>query len=89
MSKINLYDSILNPSVTEKSTYLSEMNKVVFKVKRSADKKSVKKQQIDYKNIVLLTSFLYKWLKLIPSLMNIDVLILFTLVSLSWLAILE
>ena len=43
MSKINLYDSILNRLVTEKSTYLSEMNKVVFKVKRSADKKSVKK----------------------------------------------
>ena len=43
MSKINLYDSILNPLVTEKSTNLSEMNKVVFKVKSSADKRSVKK----------------------------------------------
>ena len=43
MSKINSYDSILNPVVTEKSTYLSEMNKVVFKVNTSADKKSVKK----------------------------------------------
>ena len=43
MVKINLYDSILNPIVTEKSTKLSEMNKVVFKVNRSADKKSVKK----------------------------------------------
>ena len=43
MSKINLYDCILNPSVTEKSTNLSEMNKVVFKVNCSADKKSVKK----------------------------------------------
>ena len=32
MNKINLYDSILNPLVTEKSTNLSEMNKVVFKV---------------------------------------------------------
>ena len=43
MNKINLYDSILNPLVTEKSTYLSEMNKVVFKVNTFADKKSVKK----------------------------------------------
>ena len=43
MSKINLYDSILNPFVTEKSTNLSEMNKVVFKVNSSADKRSVKK----------------------------------------------
>ena len=43
MSKINLYDSILNPLVTEKSTNLSEMNKVVFKVNSSADKRSVKK----------------------------------------------
>ena len=43
MNKINLYDSILNPLVTEKSTNLSEMNKVVFKVKSSANKRSVKK----------------------------------------------
>ena len=43
MSKINLYDSILNPFVTEKSTSLSEMNKVVFKVNSSADKRTVKK----------------------------------------------
>ena len=43
MVKINLYDSILSPLVTEKSTKLSEMNKVVFKVNSSADKKSVKK----------------------------------------------
>ena len=43
MSKINLYDKILSPLVTEKSTNLSEMNKVVFKVNSSADKKSIKK----------------------------------------------
>ena len=43
MSKMNLYDSILNPVVTEKSTNLSEMNKVVFKVNSSANKRSVKK----------------------------------------------
>ena len=43
MNKINLYDSILNPFVTEKSTSQSEMNKVVFKVHRLLNKKSVKK----------------------------------------------
>ena len=43
MNKINLYDSILSPVVTEKSTNLSEMNKVVFKVNSSANKKSIKK----------------------------------------------
>ena len=43
MNKINLYDSILSPLVTEKSTNLSEMNKVVFKVNSLANKKSIKK----------------------------------------------
>ena len=39
MGKTNLYDSILRPVITEKSTYLSEMSKVVFKVKKDANKK--------------------------------------------------
>ena len=43
MNKINLYDSILSPLVTEKSTKLSEINKVVFKVNSLADKISIKK----------------------------------------------
>ena len=43
MNKINLYDSILSPIVTEKSTNLSEINKVVFKVNSLANKKSIKK----------------------------------------------
>ena len=43
MNKINLYDSILSPLVTEKSTNLSELNKVVFKVNSSANKRSVKR----------------------------------------------
>ena len=43
MNKTNLYDSILSPVVTEKSTNLSELNKVVFKVNSLADKKSIKK----------------------------------------------
>ena len=32
MDKIHLYDKILSPVVTEKSTNLSELNKVTFKV---------------------------------------------------------
>ncbi len=43
MNKISLYDGILSPVVTEKSTNLSEINKVVFKVNSLADKKSIKK----------------------------------------------
>ena len=44
MNKMNLYDSILAPVVTEKSTRLSEMNKIVFKVDRSINKTIVKKR---------------------------------------------
>ena len=43
MNKLNLYDKILSPVVTEKSTNLSEQNKVIFKVPFSSDKKSLKK----------------------------------------------
>ena len=43
MSKINLYDSIVGPVITEKSTNLSTFNKVVFKVIDSANKKNLKK----------------------------------------------
>ena len=43
MKKINHIDSIRNPIVTEKATILSEQNKTVFKVLKSADKKTIKK----------------------------------------------
>ena len=39
MHKIHLYDKILSPLVTEKSTNLSEHNKIVFKVPNKANKK--------------------------------------------------
>tara|TARA_B100001093_G_C26206077_1_gene749963 strand:+ start:283 stop:576 length:294 start_codon:yes stop_codon:yes gene_type:complete len=42
MDKIHLYDKILSPLVTEKSTNLSEQNKVVFKVPSNANKKNLK-----------------------------------------------
>ena len=43
MSKLHLYDKIIAPVVTEKSTNLSEHNKVVFKVPTSANKINLKK----------------------------------------------
>ena len=43
MKKFNLLDIILSPNVTEKSTSLSEQNKLVFKVNRNAKKKLIKK----------------------------------------------
>ena len=43
MKKIHLYDKILSPMITEKSTNLSEQNKVVFKVPKKANKVNLKK----------------------------------------------
>ena len=43
MEKIHLYDKILSPVVTEKSTNLSELNKIVFKVPDGANKRNLKK----------------------------------------------
>jgi len=43
MEKIHLYDKILSPFVTEKSTNLSDQNKIVFKVSNKANKINLKK----------------------------------------------
>ena len=43
MNKIHLYDKIVSPLVTEKSTNLSEQNKIIFKVPSGANKKNLKK----------------------------------------------
>ena len=43
MEKIHLYDKIISPLVTEKSTNLSEQNKIIFKVPNKANKKNLKK----------------------------------------------
>ena len=42
MDKLHLYDKILSPLVTEKTTNLSEQNKIVFKVPTNANKKNLK-----------------------------------------------
>jgi len=41
--KVHLYDKIISPHVTEKSTYLSDQNKVIFRVPKGANKKNLKK----------------------------------------------
>ena len=43
INKISLYDKIISPIVTEKSTNQSEQNKIVFKVNRQFSKKLIKK----------------------------------------------
>lgn len=42
INKINLYDKIISPLVTEKSTNLSEQNKIIFKVPFRTNKKILK-----------------------------------------------
>ena len=41
--KFHYLDTIISPNITEKSTTLSEFNKVVFKVQKTASKDSIKK----------------------------------------------
>ena len=43
MEKLHLFDKILSPIVTEKSTNLSVQNKIMFKVHSKANKKNLKK----------------------------------------------
>ena len=43
MKKFHYLDTIISPSITEKSTSLSEHNKIVFKVQRDASKSAIKK----------------------------------------------
>ena len=43
MKKMHYLDTIISPNVTEKSTTLSQYNKVVFRVHKKANKKSIKK----------------------------------------------
>ena len=43
MKRVHYLDTIISPNVTEKSTSLSEFNKVVFKVHNGANKNSIKK----------------------------------------------
>ena len=41
--KTHLFDKIISPHITEKSTNLSEQNKIIFKVPKKANKINLKK----------------------------------------------
>ncbi len=43
INKLNLFDKIISPIVTEKSTNQSQFGKVIFKVPRNSNKISIKK----------------------------------------------
>ena len=43
MTKFNLLDIIISPTITEKATSLSEFNKLVFKVNKNVTKNSIKR----------------------------------------------
>ena len=43
MKKFHYLDTIISPNITEKATFLSEQNKVVFKVHPGAKKMAIKK----------------------------------------------
>ena len=43
MKKFTALDTIISPNITEKSTSLSEFNKIVFKVHKGASKSFIKK----------------------------------------------
>ena len=43
MKRMNNLDTIISPTITEKATFLSEHNKVVFKVHKGASKDSIKR----------------------------------------------
>ena len=42
MDKLHLYDKIISPIVTEKSTNISEQNKIVFRIPISSNKNTLK-----------------------------------------------
>jgi large subunit ribosomal protein L23 len=62
MKKFHYLDTIISPNVTEKSTLLSEHNKIVFKVQKSASKNSIKKsiEKIFKVNVVKVNTIILK-----------------------------
>ena len=43
INKIHLYDKVISPVITEKSTNLTELNKITFKINKNENKKNIKK----------------------------------------------
>ena len=62
MKKFHYLDTIISPTVTEKGTFLSEQNKIVFKVHEGANKKSIKKsiEKIFKVNVIKVNTINYK-----------------------------
>ena len=62
MKKFHYLDIVVSPNVTEKSTSLSEHNKVVFKVHNDANKSSIKKsiEKIFKVNVIKVNTINYK-----------------------------
>mgnify|MGYP001267849855 FL=1 len=62
MKKFNSLDTIISPRITEKATYLSEHNKIVFNVHAGASKKSIKKsiEKIFKVNVIKINTIITK-----------------------------
>ena len=43
MKKFHYLDTIISPTITEKATSLSSFNKIIFKVDKGANKRSIKR----------------------------------------------
>ena len=62
MKKFHHLDTIISPTITEKATFLSEQNKIVFKVHRGAKKNSIKNsiEKIFKVNVIKVNTINYK-----------------------------
>jgi len=62
MRKFHYLDTVISPIVTEKSTSLSEFNKIVFKVHKGSSKSSIKKsiEKIFKVNVIKINSIKQK-----------------------------
>ena len=62
MKKFHHLDTIISPTITEKATFLSEQNKIVFKVHRGANKNTIKNsiEKIFKVNVIKVNTINYK-----------------------------
>ena len=62
MKNVNSFDKIRSPIITEKATFLSEQNKVVFKVDKRTNKFLIKKyvEKIFKVNVIKINTITYK-----------------------------
>jgi len=62
MRKFHYLDTVISPIITEKSTSLSEFNKIVFKVHKGSSKSSIKRsiEKIFKVNVIKINSIKLK-----------------------------